>query len=352
MTLFKIPVHSKTRAKNEGKIIFVSDAHFDDFESVASYSSAERHDFLIKTLIEEYRRDVSFDAVVFVGDTVSTNKALLQYREETKRSDFNENEAGAYVQTWINAYMSRLTKEGIPCFYINASHDSLYENEFENLFGYENNFVLESGDIAYVCIDAYSGPRNCITLETTPADISDEFLSDALTYLENDNIREAFVVSHYPEAWKNTLKLYAHPKVRAALSGHTHLNTVDCFADKPLLQTGHFSRGYTRMITHGQGFKAFAPLNDSAVGITLDEDGKECRDYSGSGSPWQWRVMQSTPLGVESYMTFSEISYKAFRCDGVDFPAFLQPQIEARPSFFNSSTPIDRSYIFFRKKDS
>ncbi len=349
MTVFSIPVHSKTRSISEGRVIFLSDAHYGSFGGVGGYSDVERTAIMIDRLIEEYNTDRSYDAVVFVGDTVSANHDLLLKRAEKGSADFSDEEETAVVRAWKDTYMSRLERENIPCFYVNASHDALYGDNFKNVFGYENNYVLEVGDVAYICVDSYAGPRMETTLETTAMDIPDAFLSDVTAYLSGDTVREAYVVSHYPFPKENMKALCAHEKVRALLAGHSHYNTIDQFLDKPLIQTGHFSRAYTRMVTYGLGFKPFVPLNDSTVEMTLDEDGRERRDHSATGSPWQWRVMESSAAGVESYIVFVSMNYGAFFSDGIDFPAFFQPYTEARPAFLGENAPIDRSYIFFSK---
>ena len=349
MTVFSIPVHSKTRSISEGRVIFLSDAHYGSFGGVGGYSDVERTAIMIDRLIEEYNTDRSYDAVVFVGDTVSANHDLLLKRAEKGSADFSDEEETAVVRAWKDTYMSRLERENIPCFYVNASHDALYGDNFKNVFGYENNYVLEVGDVAYICVDTYAGARAEATLETSASDLPDAFLAETVAYLDGDRVREAYVVSHYPFPKENMKILCAHEKVRASLAGHSHYNTIDRFLDKPLLQTGHFSRAYTRMVTHGLGFYPFSPLNDNTVGLTLDEDGRERRDHSATGSPWQWRVMESSDVGVESYMTFVRMEYRAFPSDGIDFPAFTQPEIEARPSFLGDNAPIDRSYMFFKK---
>ena len=101
------------------------------------------------------------------------------------------------------------------------------------------------------------------------------------------------------------------------------------------------------MVTHGLGFSQFFPVSTEGNGLVTDEEGKQHKDYSATGSPWQYRVIEQSLDTIESYMVFPEISYKRCESDGVVFPAFTQPYTEARPSFLGSDAPIDKSYKIF-----
>lgn len=358
LELFEIPIHSSVRTGKESRVIFISDMHMNAFDNVGGYTPEERQQLMIDALIREYKTESSYDAVVFVGDLINNNDDLKKIRkDEGEDYVFTEEEEEKAVRMYKDTYLSQLEAEGIQVYCLNASHDSLYGDNFENIFGYERNYVLRVGTTAYICVDSFGGPRDAVvngnrTEETMFSDIPDDFLQNVKKFLAHDYVEQAFVVSHWPADYKNVKELYACEKVLGGIAGHTHYNWVDRANGKPLLQTGHFSRGFTKMISWGLGFKPFVPLNDSVVGTTTDEEGRKNRkDYSGTGSPWQWRVMEYVKNGdsamIESYMVFPEMNYKEFSSDGNLFPAFTQPYIEARPSFLGDSAPIDRSYLSF-----
>ncbi len=352
LEIFVLDVHSETRGEYEGRVLFLSDAHFDSFSGVGGYTDAERQDIMVDRLITEFNTENSYDAVVFVGDTVSANEYLKKIVKETGNANFTDYEEIERVLHWKETYMARLEAAGIPCFYVNASHDALYGGNFESVFDYGSNYVILSGRTAYIVCDTYAGERKAPTYETTASDIPEDFYNECMRLLEHEYIKEAYMVSHNPSNGENLKVLTQHSKVRGTIAGHTHYNMVQSYWSKPLLQTGHFSRAYTKMITQGLGFKPFTPLNDAVVGTTTDEDGRENRkDYSASGSPWQWRVMETTEAGTESYLVFPEVEYKRFTTDGIWWDAFTQPYTEARPSFLGDDAPVDRSYKFFAKED-
>ena len=352
LEIFELEVHSETRSADEGRVIFLSDAHFGSFGGIGGYTDAERQTIMIDKLIEEYNTDRSYDAVVFVGDTVSANDYLKKLVQETGNATFTDYEEIERVLLWMDTYASRLDDAGIPWYYVNASHDALYGDNFKDVFGYGGNYVLVSGATAYIVCDTYAGPRNNTTYETTASDIPKDFYDECIRMLNDPAIEEAYMVSHWPSNCPRLESLTRQAKVKGSIAGHTHYSMVDSYWGKPLLQTGHFSRAYTKMISQGLGFKPFAPLNDSVVGTTTDEEGKENRkDYSASGSPWHWRVMETTEAGTESYLVFPEVAYERFASDGIWWDAFTQPYVEARPSFLGDTAPIDRSYKFFAKED-
>ena len=138
---------------------------------------------------------------------------------------------------------------------------------FEGVAGYSSearHFAVLHGDIAYLCVDTFAGERDA------------------------------------------------------------SLQSIGIDSEKPLLQTGHFSRAHTKRVADGCGFQPFVPMQSG--------------DFSQTGSPWQYRAVARMPDGIESYQIFPEMRYGAFRSDGIDFAAFTQPYAEGRG---------DRSYARF-----
>lgn len=358
--VFTIPIHSSVRTGNESRLIFVSDMHLQCFFNVGGYTDAERQQRLMEALIREYKTENSYDAVVFVGDIISNDANINALCDRYGKDHiFSADEEERAMREYRNRYLSQLETAHIPYFCINASHDSLYGENFKNIFGYERNYILRAGTTAYICMDTYGGERVPLGThgngQTAAADIPEAFLSAVREYLKDEEIRQAFAVSHWPSAGTVFASLMASEKVLGGIAGHSHYNWIDRANGKPLLQTGHFSRANTKLLTWGHGFKPFVPLNDGIVGTTTDEEGRENHgDYSRTGSPWQWRVAEYVKNGdgamIESYMVFPEMTYKEFSCDGHLFPAFTQPYTEARPSFLGSDAPVDRSYISFPVK--
>lgn len=355
---FTVPIHSKTRKKGDSRIIFLSDAHYYYFEGIGGYSSAERHSFMVDALLSEFRTDESFDAVVFLGDTVHNDHYLQEIRATYLKSNgsldgfaLSEKAITEKIREWRDTYMARLKNAGIPIFYANASHDCLSPDLFYDLFGYKNNYVLLAGDIAYFICDTFAGERND-RLQTFGSDIPDEFYKECTELLADSNIKEAYIACHYVNDCHNLRALIREKKVKGTLVGHSHYNEVLVFEDKPLLQTGHFSRANTVMLTWGLGFTPFAPIAEDAP-YTTDEDGNPYKDYRKTGSPWQWRVMEHTDNDTETYLVFPEMEYGAFAYDEHGrhnaFSAFRQPFTEARPSFLGKDAPIDRSYRIFHR---
>lgn len=358
LELFTVPVHSGLRGADAPRVIFLSDSHYYYFEGIGGYTSAERHDFMVEALIDEFNTENSFDAVVFLGDTVHNDHYLAElkkkYTETTGSADGftpSATELTEKVTEWCDTYMVRLEDAGIPAFYVNASHDSLSSEDFYDVFGYRSNYVLLLGDIAYIICDTYAGERKN-GFQTLPSDIPADFYAQCKELLDDSCVKEAYVACHYVNEGENLRALVSHTKVQGTLVGHSHYNEVTGFCGKPLIQTGHFSRANTVMLSWGLGFTPFVPIAENAPYVT-DEEGNLHRDYSQTGSPWQWRVMEHTGSYTESYLVFPAVQYGAFAYDEHGrhnaFDAFYQPFVEARPAFLGEHSPIDRSYrVFWR----
>ena len=332
---FSLDVYAFNTEGRNGRVIIVSDNHYRSFGGIGGYTDAERQDILMNSLIEAYTDPTrTFDCVIFNGDMTNQNYALQKGTGEEQEKDFE------------TLYRARLTEAGIPSFCINASHDSLYEDEFYEIYGHAKNYVVLVGKTAYLCIDTYNGERDS-SMQTQMSDIPYDLMREYERLLAHEYVKEAVIVCHSPTNQKNFARLLSNEKVLATVSGHTHNSEVVTEQGKPLLQTGHFSRAYTKMVTHGLGFSAFAPVPIEGDGIVTDEEGNLHKDYSATGSPWQYRVFDQSESSIESYMVFPEMNYKGCKSDDIWFPAFTQPYTEARPSFLGESAPIDKSYKKF-----
>ena len=332
---YSLDVYAFGTDTREGRVVIVSDNHYRSFGGIGGYTDGERQEMMIDTLIEHYNDpDTTYSCVIFNGDMTNQNDALLKGTGEEQELAFE------------TLYRSRLTEAGIPSFCINASHDSLYEDEFYEIYGHSKNYAVLVGKTAYLCIDTYNGERDA-TMQTGMSDIPYDLMREYERFLAHGYVEQAFIVCHWPSSGSNFGRLLSNEKVLATVSGHTHNNEVISERNKPLLQTGHFSRAYTKMVTHGLGFSQFFPVSTEGNGLVTDEEGKQHKDYSATGSPWQYRVIEQSLDTIESYMVFPEISYKRCESDGLVFPAFTQPYTEARPSFLGSDAPIDKSYKIF-----
>lgn len=309
-----------------GRVIIVSDSHFVTYDGVGGYSSLQRLECLRDSLL----REPDVDAVIAAGDLTTRN---------CKRGTPLD-----IVRVWKLAVAEPLTAAGIPVFALNASHDTLTADEFFTVFGYEHDYAIINGDVTYICLDTYTGERDD-TMQTTESDISDETLSDALEIIGRADVKAAFVVCHRPNGGANLTRLIGNERVTAVVAGHSHNNFVTnvCAegvdADKKLLQTGHFSRGHTKCIHDGCGFKPFVPMMHGDGMTVSDRDGvTPIENFYRTGSPWQYRAVERTADGIESYMIFPEVTYAEFESDGITFPAFTQPYARGYG---------DRSYIKF-----
>lgn len=319
-----------------GRIIVASDCHLDYFDSVAGYTSRQRNRHMTDALLCE--KDVA--AVIFNGDM-------------TFRNSFENLPADSLFE-WKSLVIDRLSVAGIQAFAVNASHDSMTADEFREVFGCEHNFAVIHGDIAYICLDTFAGERDA-SRQTTPSDITEEILADAMEIACRPHIKAAFVVCHFPSCGENLQRLMNDERVTAVVAGHTHDNFITTVGEaiavvsnaklnctKTLVQTGHYSRAHTKRISDGCGFKPFVPMKEGDGMTVSDLDGvTPVPDFSRTGSPWQYRAFARTADGVESYMIFPEADYGEFVGDKITFPAFHQPKAEG----FG-----DRSYIEFALK--
>lgn len=336
---YSLDVYAFATDREDARVLVVSDNHFRAFSGIGGYTDDERQQLLMDILIATYNNpDTAYECVIFNGDIANQNDAL--------RNGLAEN----YVQMWQETYASQLTAAGVPCFAVNASHDSLYEDEFYEIFDHPKNYVVLVGKTAYICVDAYNGERTS-TYETAATDLTLPFVRECERFLAHGYVDEAFIVCHWPKAGTNYKRLLGNEKVLATVSGHTHYNEVVTESGKPLLQTGHFSRAYTKMQTWGLGFKPFVPVPKEGNGRVVDENGNERADYSATGSPWQYRVFEQSADAIESYIVYPEMTYKACSSDGIHFEAFTQEYTEARPSFLGDAAPIDKSYKKFETED-
>ncbi len=321
-----------------GRLLFLSDCHDRDFEGVGGYTSAERMEFMLRALLDQRSR--GYDGLIFCGDTVTANRHLLTLSSEEMADDSKRTEP---IRRFKEQIIDPLEAEGIPCFFINASHDSLTAGDFASVFGYGPHFAVLHGHIAYLCADTFGGERTA-TMETGEADLSPDVLAGFEEILADPAITAAFVVCHYPNNGENLAALLAHPKLKAVIAGHSHDSAVVSFGGRPLLQTGHFCRAYTKLLSRGNGFKPFVPLDRPDGQIPDERTGTPVDNYSATGSPWQFRAVEARGGLIESYLIFPRMEYRAFSSDGIDFAPFIQPYTEARPAFLGPASPIDRSY--------
>lgn len=330
LPLFELPV------KRDGyRLLFMSDIHLNSFGGVGGYTDTERMEKMVEVIKGEYESERSFDAIILAGDVADTNIAMRTDPEINLHRTFKEK------------YISRLEDTGIPVFVQYGSHDATTEEDAYEIYGYSKSYCVRIGSTLFISLDTYDGEMRIERDGKQPKDIRSGLTKAILRYLSRPDIDEAFIVCHYPVCRENYLRILSHGKVRGVISGHSHYNTIEMQNGKPLLQDGHFSRAYTKMLTRGLGFSLFKPVPIEGNGRAIDEEGYEWADYSDTGSPWQFRVVERTAEGTESYIVYPEMTYKEFASDGIVFPAFTQPYAEARPSFLGESAPIDKSYIKF-----
>ncbi len=342
LTLFPIAVPKSEKDPKNATVLFVSDTHYGDwFDGPGGFSGAERHQRMIEFILENKDR---YDCVIINGDMASHDgqvRGIAKLHGDPQKDRH-------WIRLLKEDCFDRLTEEGMPYFAIHASHDSLDADEFQDIFGYEHNYVVLAGTTAYICCDTYNGPRKD-NGQTDMADIPEDFVREVKKLLLHGYVENAFVVCHYGIAELSNLKsLITEPKVRGTLCGHSHFNEVRELCKKPMLETGHFSRADVKLRTWGLEFKPFCPVSRS-MPYVVDYYGNPHPDYSASGSPWQARVVSSGEgekgTSIESYMVYPEQHYEACTIEGRSFPAFDQPYAEARPAFLGKDAPIDKSYF-------
>ena len=330
LPLFELP------QKREGyRLLFMSDIHLGSFGGAGGYSDTERMEKMVEVIKSEYESERSFDAIILAGDVADTNIAM--------RSDPSVN----LHRVFKEKYIARLAEASIPVFVQYGSHDATTEEDAYEIYGYSKSYCVRVGSTLFISLDTYDGEMRIERDGKQPKDIRAGLTKAILRYLSRPDIDEAFIVCHYPVFKENFFRILSHGKVRGIISGHSHYNTVEMQNGKPMMQDGHFSRAYTKMLTRGLGFKLFQPVSIEGNGRKIDEEGYEWADYSVTGSPWQYRVVERTAEGTESYIVYPEMTYTEFESDGIVFPAFTQPYAEARPSFLGSDAPLDKSYIKF-----
>ncbi len=350
LKLFAIGVPKDADDSLTCRVAIISDNHYKAFSGVGGYTDAERQEMMLEALFKDPR---GLDCVIFAGDMVNQNDLLKKQANDP----MNYPEGVSWVEEWKSTYFDQLKRRGLRAYCVNASHDSMLPEEFEEIFGYANNYVVLAGTTAYICVDTYSGSRS-ETFETTMADIPEEFATEVEKLLAHQYVQNAFLVCHAYSGDRtkaeNFYRVLGHEKVLGVVYGHSHYNQNGTLAGKTTIQTGHFSRGYTKMVTKGLGFKPFVPLNNSVVGKTTDEDGKVNQyDYSETGSPWQYTVIEFSgdrdAYTIEAYQVFPQISYREFTSDGIVWEAFTQPYTEARPAFLGEDAAVDRSYSLVKE---
>ena len=174
MNVFEIP-------ETSGRMLIVSDCHLGHFEGIGGYSSEERMDILREALLAQREAD----GVIFAGDLTSRN-LTAEFPLDC-------------LHHWRRKVMEPLE---MPSFAMAASHDSLTDAEFGEVFGHTRHFAVRHSDVAYLCVDTFTGERDA-ALQTTAADISPEIAAEMLDVA--DDARAAFVVCHWPHPGRNLL---------------------------------------------------------------------------------------------------------------------------------------------------
>lgn len=214
--------------KQVTKVGFASDFHYkysawDQIEGVGGLSSEDRAKLAIDAINSE-----SLDYVFLNGDLTQNNDAAFMPSGNDIFKEYIDNEA------------SRLN-----CAYgvVNSSHDYYTDAQWNALFSYQKNYIVEFGNTAFVVIDNWSAPTtDAGGYEYSQTDIS--FLTASMDSLTAK--KAVYIVSHYIEQTDpdeaDTLALLAtYANYKGVIRGHIHNVGTITVGGKPWMYNGHFS---------------------------------------------------------------------------------------------------------------
>ncbi len=157
---------------------------------------------MVKWLNEDHAKN-HFDLVIINGDLVHDRPDLLP---EVKKN-----------------YLDKLS---VPYYTIPGNHDFADAQVWKNVFGYEDKYVLEQGDIAFVFANTASVKGKYVCPDNV-------FIKNSLEKLKDKKV--VFVILHIaPVKWlkedenifldcpETVDLLHAYPNVKAAFHGHNH----------------------------------------------------------------------------------------------------------------------------------
>ncbi|MFD0749718.1 metallophosphoesterase family protein [Mucilaginibacter calamicampi] len=198
---------------------------------------------LIKWLNKEHQ-DNHLDLVIINGDLVHDRPDLLPKIKQT--------------------YLDKLP---VPCYTVPGNHDHVDAAMWKAVFGYEDNHVVDKGDIGFVLANTTDKMGKYIC--PVPA-----FLKKSLDDFKSKPI--VFVVLHVPpHQWlpeekanfvscPDTIELlHSYPNVKAVLHGHEHTLDVIRYTGKlPHIFDAHFGGNWG---TAYKGYRIFEVSADNTI---------------------------------------------------------------------------------------
>lgn len=206
-------------SRSEGlklRIAFASDGHY--AQPGTDYKASHAH--IIKALNKEHQKN-HLDFVIVNGDLVHNRPDLLP---EVKSEYFD--------------------KLKVPFYALPGNHDHADTATWKSVFGYEDNYIIDRGDIGFVMGNTSNTKGEYICPDNA-------FLKRELDKFSNKKV--VFVVLHIPpHKWlpeqdfnaecPETLKLlHQYPNLKAVFHGHDHsLDSVFYTSKLPHFFDGHF----------------------------------------------------------------------------------------------------------------
>ena len=341
LPVFTVPVNPKSnRGADEPRVIVTSDTHYwwpydEDGKAYSCWCAIDylggldyhkRIQLMIDSLIAEYNTAESFDCVIFDGDMTFNDpmfKNPLQSWPDGEPCRDKNGEIVSFdnwntVEEFAKLYLSQLTDAGIPWFAVYADHENISDETWYEIFGYEKNYILEVGGVAFICCDAFDYDLHA-NLGKEPfhltADLHYDYRVAVEEYLKSEHIRDAYMVSHYPMEYPNYLHVFGNEKVSGVFAGHTHDNFLKSWYEKPMMQTGHFWMGGAQNTNTSNGVKAYIPITEDFVTVALPMNGKgyyELQKVVETATKLSVNGLLVSAVGTPDFITAGDSTYYLF----------------------------------------
>ncbi|PJJ79760.1 metallophosphoesterase family protein [Mucilaginibacter auburnensis] len=196
------------------------------------------------TWLKKEHKDNHLDMVIINGDLVHDRPDLLPKLKKT--------------------YLDKLP---VPCYAVPGNHDHVDAAMWKAIFGYEDNFIVDKGDVGFVLANTTDKTGKYVCPD-------DAFLKRSLDAFKNKPV--VFVVLHVPpHLWLPEEKgnfiecpeiielLHSYPNVKAVLHGHDHSLDVIRYTGKlPHIFDAHFGGNWG---TAYKGYRIFEIGKDNSI---------------------------------------------------------------------------------------
>lgn len=200
--------------------------------SILGYTQSERIAFALQDVTNLQTEKGNLDAVMVLGD-LSTDDPGYRLLLDAN-----------YVEKFKTDFMDQLS---VPCYALAGNHDGYTVAEWNEIFGYDREYVVEIAGAKFIMLDTYEAKHTLSASGSAYRGMDEDNLNFLKTELEKEFSGPIFLCAHwftisFDDSFKELLSQY--PNVVCMFHGHSHKNGISKSVDtasKYLINTGGYA---------------------------------------------------------------------------------------------------------------